>query len=107
MRRAGDTGIVVADRLLAQPAQAFVIHIQVALHHVAQVFLNRALVLRGRRDYLRLEDGPGGVHAIAVVEQPSWSLARSVAAAGSRVDLDRRGVRLLIPSMSRTASSHA
>src|SRR5436305_10343254 len=47
--RAGDAWVVVADRLLALPAQLLIAEIQPAGDEPAQIVLDAGLILRGRR----------------------------------------------------------
>ncbi len=75
----------------------------VARDDVAQVVLDRELVLRGRRDDLRVEDRALGVDPVAVVEQPARRLAHAVA--GARDGLDRHGRRG--PAARRPRSAEA
>ena len=90
VRRAGDARIVVADRLLAAQRQLVVGQIDVALDDGTQVLLDRALVLRGRRDDPRVDDRAVVVDLIAVVQQAARRLGRAVADGPPRDDLDRR-----------------
>ena len=68
----------------------------VPVDDLAQVLLDRELVLRGRRDDLRVEDRAVGVELVAVVEEATRRLGRAVADPGARLDLRRRRVRLLV-----------
>ena len=43
--RAGDAGIIIADGLLATPLERFLVEVQVAFHHRAQIRLDLQLVL--------------------------------------------------------------
>src|ERR1019366_4342216 len=90
--RAGDAGIVVADRLLAAQRELLVGKVEIAFDHRAQVLLDRELVLRGRRHDPGVEDRPVLVDLIAVVEQPARSLGRPVTDRPAGRDLDGRGV---------------
>ena len=87
---------MVADRLLAEVAQAVVLEVEVAGQEAAQVGLDRGLVLRGRRDDLGLEDRAVLVEPIAVPAQPARRLGPAAAGAGARLDLDGGRVGLLV-----------
>ena len=60
---------MVANRLLADVAQLEVGQVAVARDDSSQVLLDRQLVLRRRRDDLRVEDRAVGVEAVAVIEE--------------------------------------
>ena len=91
MRRAGDAGVVVADRLLAAVAQRVVGQVEPAVDEARQVVLDARLVLRGRRHDLGVGDRAVGVEPVAVIEQAARRLGRAVAGAGARLDRRRTG----------------
>src|SRR5581483_10062239 len=96
VRRARDARVVVADRLLAEQGEPVVRHLQRALDDAPQVLLDRPLVLRRRRDDLRLEDRAVAVDRVAVPQDPARRLRAAVADARARLHLHRGSVRLLV-----------
>ena len=65
---------MVADRLLAAVAQLVVGEVDVPRDDRAQVLLDRALVLRRRRDDPRVEDRAVVVDLVAVLEHAARRL---------------------------------
>ena len=107
MRRAGDTGIVVAHRLLAAMAQFVVGQVEEVADEIREILLDARLVLRGRRHDARLGDRAVGVEPIAVIKQAARRLGAPQAGAGPRGDRDGRLIRLLVGIDDRSASSQA
>src|SRR5579871_1221286 len=67
-----------------------------ARHKLPQVVLNGLLVLRGRRDDLRIEEDAGVVQGIPMIERPSRRFRAGVTRSGMRRDLHGGSVRHLV-----------
>ena len=83
--RARDARVVVADGSLAQPGEfglGALSAIEPGLDHPAQILLDGALVLGGRRDDAGVGDTACVVERVAVVEQAAWRLRGAVPDAG-------------------------
>lgn len=84
--RTRDARVVVADGPLAQPGElglGALTPVEPGLDQPAQVLLDGALVLGGRRNDACVRDTPPAVERVAVVEQASWRLRSAVTGAGS------------------------
>ena len=88
MRRARDARVVVPDQLFAAVRELVFGELDVVAHELAEVALDRELVLRRRRDDLRVEDDALVVELVPVIEQAPRRLGRGAADAGARRDLD-------------------
>ena len=90
MGRAGDARIVIPHRLLAAPGQLFLRQIEIVGHELTKIGLNALLILRCRRDDLRVGDQSLLVNPVSVIEQSARRFGGAVADARPRDDFDRR-----------------
>src|SRR5579883_1072189 len=96
VRGAGDTGIIIADRLLTLPGELVLRQVEMLLDIVTQIILDGFLVLRRRGDNPGLANDPLVVKHVAVVEDTARSLRAGAAGRSARLHLDKRALRLLI-----------
>src|SRR6516165_8325851 len=96
MSGAGDARVVAADGLLAFPGELLVRKLEPVGDECAQVGFDDPLVLRGRRDDLRVGDGAVGVELVAMVDQAAWRLGAAESGCLARRDLDVRGIGRLV-----------
>src|SRR6266542_2469109 len=79
MGRAGDTRIVIPHRLLTAPCQLFLRQIEIVWHELTKIGLNALLILRRRRDDLRVGDQCLLINLVSVIEQSARRFGGSVA----------------------------
>src|SRR5262249_48405778 len=96
MGRARNARIVIAHRLLAAPGQSLLRQIEVMGHEPPEVGLNALLILRGRRDDLRVDDQPPLINPIAVIEQTARRFGATVTGARALDYLDRSPIRRFV-----------
>src|SRR5215467_7223545 len=96
MGRARNARIVIAHRLLTAPSQSLLRQIEVMGHELPEVGLNALLILRGRRDDLRVDDQPLLINPKAVIEQTARRFGATVTDARARDYLDRSPLRRFI-----------
>src|SRR6266545_7631209 len=92
MSRAGDARIVIAHRLLATPSQLLLRQIEEPGHELTKIGLNALLILRCRRDDLRVGDQTILVNPVSMIEQSARRFGGAVANARPRDDFDRRPI---------------
>ena len=96
MRRTGDAGVVIADRLLAALAHRIIRQIEPSADVVHEILFDARLVLRGRWHDARFGDGAVLSEPVTVVKQPARCLGGGEPGSRPRLDRHRRSVRLLI-----------
>ena len=89
MRGAGNTWVIVADGLLATPGQLIFRKLEHLGDQLAQVILDDFLILRSRRHNLRIEDQPGIIKPVAMIEDAARRLGAGVASGRARLDFSR------------------
>ncbi len=107
VRCARDAWIVVADRLLALQGQLLVIEIDGLFDILPQIALDDLLILRRRRHNFGVQDCPGLVESVAMIQDAARRLGAGVANSSAWSNLNRWPIRRFVFSMTRSASSQA
>src|SRR5215470_530098 len=86
---AGNARVMVAYALLATSLQRIVCEIESGIRDFSHIFLDDALVLRGRRNETGVEDRAVAIEIVTVVEYAARRFTAGVAHSGIRLGRDK------------------